>query len=85
VGPDLAARRISGSGRADEEPEEAGVVRELRLMGCEALCPLATHLRAELACDALRMAIATRGGDVAGVILHSDRGCQYTAAVPCAR
>jgi transposase InsO family protein len=41
---------------------------------------LATHLRAELVCDALRMAVATRGGSVAGVIFHSDRGCQYTAA-----
>ena len=41
---------------------------------------LATHLRAELVCDALRMAVATRGGSVAGVIFHSDRGCQYTSA-----
>ena len=41
---------------------------------------LATHLRAELVCDALRMAVATRGGNVAGVIFHSDRGCQYTSA-----
>src|SRR5947207_1069698 len=37
---------------------------------------LATHLRAELVCDALRMAVATRGGNVAGVSFHSDRGCQ---------
>ena len=41
---------------------------------------LATHLRAELVCDALRMAVATRSGNVAGVIFHSDRGCQYTSA-----
>ena len=41
---------------------------------------LATHLRASLVCDALRMAVATRGGRVAGVIFHSDRGCQYTSA-----
>jgi putative transposase len=41
---------------------------------------LATHLRAELVCDALRMAVATRGGTVADVIFHSDRGCQYTSA-----
>lgn len=39
-----------------------------------------THLRASLVCDALRMAVATRGGRVAGVIFHSDRGCQYTSA-----
>ncbi len=37
---------------------------------------LTTHLRASLVCDALRMAVATRGGTVAGVIFHSDRGCQ---------
>jgi len=41
---------------------------------------LAIHLRAELVCDALRMAVATRSGNVAGVIFHSDRGCQYTSA-----
>jgi putative transposase len=41
---------------------------------------LADHLRASLACDALRMAVATRGGTVGGVIFHSDRGCQYTSA-----
>ena len=41
---------------------------------------MAAHLRASLVCDALRMAVATRGGSVAGVIFHSDRGCQYTSA-----
>jgi putative transposase len=41
---------------------------------------IADHLRASLVCAALRMAIATRGGQVAGVIFHSDRGCQYTSA-----
>jgi len=30
----------------------------------------------ELVCDALAMAIATRGGHVDGVVFHSDRGCQ---------
>ena len=40
---------------------------------------LADHLRASLVGDALEMAIATRGGHVAGVVFHSDRGCQYTA------
>ena len=41
---------------------------------------LASHMRAELACDALKMAIATRGGNVDGVTFHSDRGSQYSAA-----
>ena len=40
---------------------------------------LADHLRASLVGDALEMAIATRGGHVAGVVFHSDRGCQYTS------
>jgi transposase InsO family protein len=38
------------------------------------------HCKASLVCDALRMAIATRGGQIAGVIMHTDRGSQYTAA-----
>jgi transposase InsO family protein len=42
---------------------------------------LASHCRAPLVCDALTMAIATRGGksNVAGVIMHTDRGSQYTS------
>jgi transposase InsO family protein len=41
---------------------------------------LAGHMRASLVCDALTMAVATRGGHVDGVIFHSDRGSQYTSA-----
>lgn len=41
---------------------------------------MASHMRAELVTDALRAAVATRGGDVTGVIFHSDRGSQYTSA-----
>jgi transposase InsO family protein len=41
---------------------------------------IADHLRASLVCAALRMAVVTRGGSVADVIFHSDRGCQYTSA-----
>jgi transposase InsO family protein len=37
---------------------------------------LADQLRASLVSDALEMAVATRGGNVDGVIFHSDRGCQ---------
>jgi transposase InsO family protein len=40
---------------------------------------IAEHCRASLVCDALRMAIAQRGGQVAGVIMHTDRGSQYTS------
>jgi transposase InsO family protein len=39
---------------------------------------MADHLRAELVCDALRMAVDRRHPD-AGLIFHSDRGTQYTA------
>jgi transposase InsO family protein len=35
---------------------------------------------ASLVGDALKMAVATRGGDVNGVIFHSDRGSQYSSA-----
>jgi transposase InsO family protein len=40
---------------------------------------LAEHMRAELVCDALRMAITTRRPGP-GLIFHSDRGTQYTSA-----
>ena len=40
---------------------------------------IADHCKAPLVVDALRMAITVRGGDVAGVVFHSDRGSQYTS------
>ena len=40
---------------------------------------MAGHLRTELISDALSNAVAARGPQ-AGVIFHSDRGCQYTSA-----
>lgn len=42
---------------------------------------MAEHMRTELVLDALRMAIAARGGGgaVAGVVSHADRGAQYTS------
>ncbi len=39
---------------------------------------MADHLRTELVLDALTMALATRR-PAAGLIHHSDRGCQYTS------
>jgi len=39
----------------------------------------ADHMRTELVADALTMAVATRGGRIAGVVFHSDRGSVYTS------
>jgi putative transposase len=40
---------------------------------------MSLHHDAEVAVASLNMAQATRGGDVEGVIFHSDRGSEYTA------
>jgi putative transposase len=40
---------------------------------------MADHMRTELVLDALGMAVAARGGAVAEVIGHADRGSQYTS------
>jgi putative transposase len=39
---------------------------------------LDSHMRTDLVADALKMAVSTRG-PAAGVVFHSDRGCQYTS------
>jgi len=44
---------------------------------------LGEHHDAELAKGALLMAAAVRGGDVRGVIFHSDKGSEYTADLFC--
>ena len=43
--------------------------------------PTSEHPNAELVCDAIRMAVAVRGGavNIAEVIFHTDRGSTYTA------
>ncbi len=38
------------------------------------------HLRTDGPLDALHAAVDCRGGDVTGVVFHSDKGCQYSAA-----
>ena len=40
---------------------------------------VADHMLTELVTDALAQAVAVRGGQVGGTIMHSDRGTQYTA------
>ena len=49
---------------------------------------LSEHHDAELAYGSLAMAVAVRGGQIAGVVLHTDRGSEYTATLfraACAR
>jgi transposase InsO family protein len=61
-----------------EGPLYLGMVEDLfsrRLLGFA----MSGHPDAKLARDAIHMAVAIRGGDVAGVIFHSDRGSTYTA------
>ena len=45
-------------------------------------CPTSEHPDAELACDAITIAAAARGGraTIDGVIFHTDRGSTYTAS-----
>ena len=45
-------------------------------------CPTSEYPNAELACDAIKIAAAVRGGRGAidGVIFHTDRGSTYTAS-----
>jgi transposase InsO family protein len=72
----------------DEGPLYLGSVEDLcsrRLLG---FAMSETYPTAELATAAIHMAVAVRGGDVAGVIFHTDQGTQYTAdafASACAR
>lgn len=41
---------------------------------------IADHMRTSLVTDAIEMAVAARGGRVSGVVFHTDRGAQYSAA-----
>jgi transposase InsO family protein len=49
---------------------------------------VADHIGADMVCQAIDAAVANRGGGVAGTVLHSDRGGEFTAALTvaaCAR
>lgn len=49
---------------------------------------IADHMRVDLVVDAIEAAVAARGGNVAGVAFHTDRGAQYTSrafAAACRR
>lgn len=42
---------------------------------------VADHIGADMVCQAIDAAVACRGRDVAGTVLHSDRGGEFTAAL----
>ncbi|MEU7889475.1 IS3 family transposase [Microbispora bryophytorum] len=63
----------------DEGPLYLATVEDLfsrRLLGYA----MSEHHDAALTVASLQMSVATRGGNVDGVIFHSDRGSEYTAA-----
>lgn len=41
---------------------------------------IADHMRTSLVTDAIEMAVAAQGGRVRGVVFHTDRGAQHSAA-----
>lgn len=85
VGRDFNAARVDHKwcGDLTEIPTGEG---KLYLATVEDLCSrrlpgfaIGEHHDATLAAAAIKMAVAVRGGDVTGVIFHSDRGSEYTA------
>ncbi len=42
---------------------------------------VADHIGADMVCQAIDAAVVRRGGGVAGTVLHSDRGGEFTAAL----
>ena len=89
--PDLVRRKFTAVARdvlwvgdgtmidTDEGPLYLATVEDLfsrRLLGYA----MSEHHDAALTVASLQMAVATRGGDVDGVIFHSDRGSEYSAA-----
>lgn len=78
-----AAINTKWSGDLTEIPTDEG---KLYLAAVEDLASrriagfaIGEHHDAELATAAIKMAVAVRGGNVAGVIFHSDRGSEFTA------
>ncbi len=85
IGRDFSAAGINQkwSGDLTEIPTDEG---KLYLAAVEDLASrrvpgfaIGDHHDAELAAAAIKMAVAVRGGDVAGVIFHTDRGSEFTA------
>ncbi|MGO8851128.1 IS3 family transposase [Mycobacterium sp.] len=90
--PDLLRRDFSAAapnqkwcGDLTEIPTDEGklyLASVLDLCGRRLLaCPMSEHPDVELACDAIKMAVAVRGGKsvIDSAIFHTDRGSTYTA------
>jgi putative transposase len=81
-----SAANVKWCGDMTEIPTEEGklyLATVLDLFSRRLLaCPTSEHPDAELACDAIKIAAAVRGGRgvIDGVIFHTDRGSTYTAA-----
>jgi putative transposase len=85
IGRDFGAKRLNQKwyGDGTELPTDEGKlylasvldVASHRVVGFA----IGEHHDAQLAYAALAMAVAVRGGQVAGVILHTDQGSEYTA------
>jgi transposase InsO family protein len=55
-------------------------------MGIPVVCwgIVADHIGADMVCEAIDVAVAGGGRGVAGTVLHSDRGGEFTAALTAA-
>ena len=94
VGRDFSARRMNQRWFGDGTEIDT-VEGKLQLASVLDVCSrrivgfaLSEHHDAQLAYGSLAMAVAVRGGQVGGVVLHTDRGSEYTAGVlraACAR
>jgi transposase InsO family protein len=87
VGRDFTAERVNqkwfGDGTeigTDEGKLHLASVLDIRSRKILGFC-LSEHHDADLAYGGLVMAAAARGGDVAGVIFHTDQGSEYTAGL----
>ena len=72
----------------DEGPVFLATVEDLYSRRMLGFAQSDSHPTAQLATAAINMAAAARGGDVAGVIFHTDKGSQYTSdafAAACRR
>ena len=89
--PDLVGRKFSAEkanqrwfGDGTQIPTDEGSlylssVLDIRSRRVPGFC-LSEHHDADWAYGALAMAVAVRGGDVGGVVLHTDGGGEYTAS-----